>query len=95
MHGLAGSGKSSALAWVEGHLWQRCDLQREGAVVPIFISLPMLREPASAAVQETLQARGFSRRNIEELFGMSTGNRFVVLFDAVDELKEKYALAIF
>ena len=67
VHGLAGSGKSSALTSAAEVLWQECDLQKDGAVVPIFVSLPALRDPVTMAVEETLEAWGFSRRNIEEL----------------------------
>ena len=70
----------------------RCDLQAEEPVVPIFVSLPTLREPVTTAVEEALEAKGFSRRNIEELLnnGSNGRYRFVILLDAVDELKEKY-----
>ena len=64
-------------------------MQAEDAVVPIFVSLPTLREPVTTAVEEALEAKGFSRRNIEELLD-SGRYRFVILLDAVDELKEKY-----
>ena len=64
-------------------------MQAEDAVVPIFVSLPTLREPVTTAVEEALEAKGFSRRNIEELLN-SRRYRFVILLDAVDELKEKY-----
>ena len=64
-------------------------MQAEEPVVPIFVSLPTLREPVTTAVEEALEAKGFSRRNIEELL-ISGRYRFVILFDAVDELKEKY-----
>ena len=47
MQGLAGSGKSSALAWAAGVLWKQCDLKKQDAVVPIFVSLPTLREPVT------------------------------------------------
>ena len=40
-------------------------------------------------MEEALEAKGFSRRNIEELLN-SRRYRFVILLDAVDELKEKY-----
>ena len=66
----------------------RCDLQAEEPVVPIFVSLPTLREPVTTAVEEALEAKGFSRRNIKEL--RDSHYRFVILLDAVDELKEKY-----
>ena len=64
-------------------------MQAEDAVVPIFVSLPTLREPVTTAVEEALEAKGFSRRNIEELLNCGR-YRFVILLDAVDELKEKY-----
>ena len=64
-------------------------MQGEQPVVPIFVSLPTLREPVTTAVEEALEAKGFSRRNIEELLN-SRRYRFVILLDAVDELKEKY-----
>ena len=64
-------------------------MQAEEPVVPIFVSLPTLREPVTTAVEEALEAKGFSRRNIEELLN-SRRYRFVILLDAVDELKEKY-----
>ena len=89
VHGLAGSGKSSALTSAAEVLWQECDLQKDGAVVPIFVSLPELRDPVTMAVDETFEAWGFSRRNIEQLQGLRKKYRFVILLDAVDELKEK------
>ena len=76
VHGLAGSGKSSALTSAAEVLWQECDLQKEGAVVPIYVSLPALRRPVTMAVEETLEAWGFSRRNIEEL--LRSQYRFVI-----------------
>jgi hypothetical protein len=76
VHGLAGSGKSSALTSAAEVLWQECDLQKDGAVVPIFVSLPALRDPVTMAVEETLEAWGFSRRNIEEL--LRSQYRFVI-----------------
>ena len=67
-------------------------MQAEEPVVPIFVSLPTLREPVTTAVEEALEAKGFSRRNIEELLNNGSNGRvrFVILLDAVDELKEKY-----
>ena len=76
VHGLAGSGKSSALTSAAEVLWQKCDLQEDGALVPIFVSLPALRDPVTMAVDETLEAWGFSRRNIEEL--LRSKHRFVI-----------------
>ena len=88
VHGVAGSGKSSALTSAAEVLWQKCDLQEDGALVPIFVSLPALRDPVTMAIDETLEAWGFSRRNIEEL--LRSKYRFVILLDAVDEVKEKH-----
>jgi len=76
VHGVAGSGKSSALTSAAEDLWQKCDLQEDGALVPIFVSLPALRDPVAMAVEETLEAWGFSRRNIEEL--LRSKYRFVI-----------------
>ena len=61
--------------------------------MPIFVSLPTLREPVTTAVEEALEAKGFSRRNIKEL--RDSHYRFVILLDAVDELKEKSRRALF
>ena len=80
VHGVAGSGKSSALTSAAEVLWQECDLQKDGAVVPIFVSLPALRDPVTMAVEETLEAWGFSRRNIEEL--LRSQYRFVIPADS-------------
>ena len=86
--GESGGGKSTYLRSLENRLWQQWTPDKP---IPLFISLPALKQPFKEAVAETLKTRGFTDAEIKEL---KTKHSFLFLLDGYDELKQKQNLYI-
>ena len=57
IHGVAGSGKSTTAKKIEEFIWKLHENNkkiRNQLLIPIYISLPSLKNPAFQAVEETL-----------------------------------------
>jgi len=59
IQGPAGSGKSLLLQYLENNLWG--DYQK-GKPIPLFISLPSLKDPTSEAIQQVFRSLGASEK---------------------------------
>ncbi|CAD8148995.1 unnamed protein product [Paramecium pentaurelia] len=98
IHGQAGSGKSTAARKIEEFLWliyQKNKNQTDYIpLIPIFVSLPQLKDPIYCAIEETLRSDNyrFSERQIEELKEALELKqyRLIIIMDSYDELKQQY-----
>ncbi|CAD8141735.1 unnamed protein product [Paramecium octaurelia] len=98
IHGQAGSGKSTAARKIEEFLWliyQKNKNQTDYIpLIPIFVSLPQLKDPIYCALEETLRSDNyrFSERQIEELKEALELKqyRLIIIMDSYDELKQQY-----
>ncbi|CAD8198450.1 unnamed protein product [Paramecium pentaurelia] len=94
IHGLAGSGKSTAAKKIEEFIWklyennQRIKNQK---LIPIYISLPSLKNPVFQAVEEALHQDeyGFDELQLKECKEMLEKKefRFLFIMDSYDEMK--------
>ncbi|CAD8084411.1 unnamed protein product [Paramecium sonneborni] len=55
LRGIAGSGKSRAAAKIEEFLWQKID-SKESSWIPIYVSLPTLKEPKFNLIDQALES---------------------------------------
>ncbi|CAD8046507.1 unnamed protein product [Paramecium primaurelia] len=98
IHGQAGSGKSTAARKIEEYLWiiyQKNKNQQDYIpLIPIFVSLPQLKDPIYCAIEETLRSDNyrFSERQVEELKEAVELKqyRLIIILDSYDELKQQY-----
>ena len=81
--GDSGGGKSTYLRSLENRLWKEWDPTKP---IPIFISLPTLKQPFNDAITETLKQKGFTDTEIKDLKNKYS---FLFLLDGYDELKQK------
>ena len=103
IHGLAGSGKSTAARKIEEYLWMEykeklinTDWDKSDAqnlenppFIPIFVSLPALKDPVFNAIEETLQSEFyyFDKLLINEFRELSNKLQLILIMDSYDELK--------
>ncbi|CAD8202024.1 unnamed protein product [Paramecium pentaurelia] len=86
IHGLAGSGKSTTAKKIE-------DNKKIGnyVLIPVYISLPSLKNPVFQAVEESLQQDdyGFDDLQLKECKEMLQKKefRFIFIMDSYDEMK--------
>jgi WD40 repeat protein/TPR repeat protein len=80
--GDSGSGKSLYTQGLASKLWQD---QKPESAIPIWISLPSLKNSANRAIEETLEKFGFKPEEIENLKLTKT---FIFIFDAFDEIHQ-------
>ncbi|CAK90852.1 unnamed protein product (macronuclear) [Paramecium tetraurelia] len=98
IHGQAGSGKSTAARKIEEFLWliyQKNKNQTDYIpLIPIFVSLPQLKDPIYCAIEETLRSDNyrFSERQVEELKEALEQKKYrlIIIMDSYDELKQQY-----
>jgi hypothetical protein len=88
LKGEAGSGKSLFLEYITSRLWQNYKPQN---TIPLFISLPLLKNPTRKCVEETLERAGFTP---DEIIYLKATQSFVFLLDAYDELSTRENLLI-
>jgi len=75
--GEAGTGKSLFLERLS------CTLYQEKGAIPLFISLPSLKNPRSRCIEEALETLGCSA---EEIAYLKSERHFVFILDAYDEI---------
>ncbi|TNV74959.1 hypothetical protein FGO68_gene15006 [Halteria grandinella] len=98
IHGQAGSGKSTAARKIEEFLWifyQKNKIQENYIpLIPIFVSLPQLRDPVYSAIEETLKSDNyrFNERQIKEFQEAIENKKFklIIIMDSYDELKADF-----
>ncbi|CAD8049460.1 unnamed protein product [Paramecium sonneborni] len=98
IHGQAGSGKSTAARKIEEFLWivyQKNKNQQDYIpLIPIFVSLPQLKDPIYCAIEETLRSDNyrFGERQVQELIEAVELKhyRLIIIMDSYDELKQQY-----
>ena len=84
MLGDAGSGKSTCGRFLERRLWQEI---KDSELLPLFIELPVSKDPIRRVVETYLESKGF---NVEEIVELKRTKKFLFFLDAYDELgKEK------
>ncbi|CAD8119904.1 unnamed protein product [Paramecium sonneborni] len=97
IHGQAGSGKSTAARKIEEFLWMFYQKNKKSdyiPLIPIFVSLPQLRDPVYYCIEETLKSDNyrFNDRQIQD-FQEAVEQRklkLVIIMDSYDELKSDY-----
>src|SRR5207253_5531554 len=62
--------------------WQSCEPKK---IIPVWISLPLLKNPIERAIEETLKKAGLSDNEIEIL---RQQNQFLFIFDGYDEIRQ-------
>jgi len=77
--GDAGSGKSLFLEQLSSKLGK---LYKANQPIPLFISLPSLKNPIHRCIEEALEKNGFTR---EEIVYLKAYRRFVLFLDGYDE----------
>ncbi|CAD8072777.1 unnamed protein product [Paramecium sonneborni] len=94
IHGVAGSGKSTTAKKIEEFIWKLHNQNikiRNKVLVPIYISLPSLKNPIYQAVEEALHQDeyGFDSLQLKECKEMLEKKEFRLLFimDSYDEMK--------
>ncbi|KAM3140497.1 hypothetical protein pb186bvf_007309 [Paramecium bursaria] len=92
IHGVAGSGKSTATKQIEYQLWQQFD--KNNVIVPILIQLSSLKNPQNDIMEETLkqQQYGFNKQQVLEFIDQVQKGvyKIVFIFDSYDELKQEF-----
>ncbi|CAD8076418.1 unnamed protein product [Paramecium sonneborni] len=90
IRGQAGSGKSRAAKKIEEFIWKRHQRNQQDWI-PIFISLPSLKDPIKNLFNEAMESDyyHFDRIQIRELKDAISNNRerVVLILDSYDELK--------
>jgi hypothetical protein len=84
--GNAGLGKSLFCQTLATVVWHRYKM---GGVIPLFISLPSLRDPLKSAIPETLKEFGFTDLEVDEL---RQKRQFVFILDGFDEINQWHNL---
>ena len=79
--GDSGAGKSLDTQGLVIKLWQSFSAQ---SLIPIWISLPSLKDPVNRAIEETFEKYGFNKDQIEVLRKTRT---FIFILDAYDEIR--------
>ncbi|CAK70857.1 unnamed protein product (macronuclear) [Paramecium tetraurelia] len=94
IHGVAGSGKSTTAKKIEEFIWKLHNNNkkiRNRILIPIYISLPSLKNPVFQAVEETLHQDeyGFDDLQLKECKEMLEKNEFrlLLIMDSYDEMK--------
>ncbi|CAD8125112.1 unnamed protein product [Paramecium sonneborni] len=97
IHGQAGSGKSTAARKIEEFLWMFYQKNKKSdyiPLIPIFVSLPQLRDPVYNCIEETLKSDNyrFNDRQIQDFQEAVEKRKFklVIIMDSYDELKTDY-----
>ncbi|CAD8114051.1 unnamed protein product [Paramecium primaurelia] len=88
--GQAGSGKSRAARKIEAYLWkQKLD---EKDWIPIYISLPQLKNPKFNLLDQTLESEnyGFDKLQLKDFKEAISSNKIklVLILDSYDEMKQ-------
>ncbi|CAD8204075.1 unnamed protein product [Paramecium pentaurelia] len=94
IHGVAGSGKSTTAKKLEEFIWKLHDNNikiSNQILIPVYISLPFLKNPVFQAVEETLHQDeyGFDNLQLKECKEMLEKKefRFLFIMDSYDEMK--------
>ncbi|CAK81644.1 unnamed protein product (macronuclear) [Paramecium tetraurelia] len=94
IHGVAGSGKSTTAKKIEEFIWKLHDNNQKisnKVLIPIYISLPSLKNPVFQAVEEALHQveYGFDELQLKELKEMLEKKEFrlLLIMDSYDEMK--------
>jgi ankyrin repeat protein/WD40 repeat protein len=77
--GDSGSGKSLYTQGLASKLWQD---HKSDSPIPVWISLPSLKNPVNSAVEETFEKFGF---NTEQIATLKKTHSFIFILDAFDE----------
>jgi WD40 repeat protein len=77
--GDSGSGKSLYTQGLASKLWQD---HKFDSPIPVWISLPSLKNPVNRAVEETFEKFGF---NTEQIATLKQTHSFIFILDAFDE----------
>ncbi len=85
IHGNAGSGKSLFGRYLQHSLWN--EYQHRTAWIPIFVSLPGLKDPIRDAIRGTLLNEGFSDAQIRQLKNLRA--KILFILDGFDEIQAK------
>jgi ankyrin repeat protein/WD40 repeat protein len=80
--GDSGSGKSLYTQGLASKLWQD---HKSDSAIPVWISLPSLKNPVNRAIEETFEKFGF---NSEEIENLRLTKSFLFIFDAFDEIHQ-------
>ncbi|CAD8179343.1 unnamed protein product [Paramecium pentaurelia] len=88
--GQAGSGKSRAARKIEVYLWKQKQIEEDW--IPIYISLPQLKNPKFALLDQALESEnyGFDKLQLKEFKEAIQNNkiRVVMILDSYDEMKQ-------
>jgi hypothetical protein len=85
IHGNAGSGKSLFGRYLQLRLWR--DFEHGDTFIPVFISLPALKDPIRQAIKGTLTELGFTDGQIQKLkFGKE---KLLFILDGFDEIQSQ------
>ncbi|CAD8181198.1 unnamed protein product [Paramecium pentaurelia] len=94
IYGVAGSGKSTAAKKIEEFIWRLHDTNEKTGneiLIPIYISLPSLKNSVFQAVEETLHQDeyGFDELQLKECKELLEKKkfRFLLIMDSQDEMK--------
>ncbi|CAD8196854.1 unnamed protein product [Paramecium octaurelia] len=94
IHGVAGSGKSTVAKKIEEFIWKLNESNikvNEYVLVPIYISLPSVKNPAFQIIEEALRQDeyGFDDLQLKECKELLEARkfRFLILMDSYDEMK--------
>jgi WD40 repeat protein/tetratricopeptide (TPR) repeat protein len=80
--GDSGSGKSLYTQGLASKLWSD---HKDDSPIPVWISLPSLKNPVNRAIEETFEKFGF---NSEEIKNLRLTKSFIFIFDAFDEIHQ-------
>ncbi|CAK87305.1 unnamed protein product, partial (macronuclear) [Paramecium tetraurelia] len=94
IHGVAGSGKSTAAKKIEEFIWilhNNNKRIRNQILIPVYISLPSLKNPIFSSVEEALHQDeyGFDELQLRECKEMLEKKEFrlLLIMDSYDEMK--------
>ncbi|CAK79896.1 unnamed protein product (macronuclear) [Paramecium tetraurelia] len=94
IHGVAGSGKSTVAKKIEEFVWKLNESNikvNEYVLVPIYISLPSVKNPAFQIIEEALRQDeyGFDDLQLKECKELLEIRKFrlLILMDSYDEMK--------
>ncbi|CAD8198801.1 unnamed protein product [Paramecium octaurelia] len=94
IHGIAGSGKSTTAKKIEEFIWKLHNNNkkiRNQILIPVYISLPSLKNPVFQAVEEILHQDeyGFDELQLKECKEMLEKKEFrlLLIMDSYDEMK--------
>ncbi len=83
LQGIAGSGKTQFCQKLTLRLWEQ--YRDNDNPIPLYITLPNLKNPTARAIEETLENVGFNQGQVAIL---KERYNFVVILDGYDELYE-------